>query len=98
VRSVQSLQRLLFGYGFPAVALYILMLCAPALALLRARPSHRMQRAVALTLPIAAVVMVLAGVYKAAWTDPGVAAAYWAMVVAASAPADDDAAPAKDAP
>ncbi len=88
VRSVQSLQRALFGYGFAAVALFAFALLAPALAVLRARPPTSGRRAIVLAMPVLAIVVLLAGVYNAAWTDPGVAAAYWTVALAAGLAAD----------
>jgi hypothetical protein len=84
VRSVQSLQRTLLGYGFGAALLYVIALLAPAIAVLRSRPGSPGRRAAVLALPAAALVVVLGGVYNAAWTDPGVAAAYWTLALAAT--------------
>jgi hypothetical protein len=89
VRSVQSLPRTLLGYGFVATLLFAIALLAPAVAVLRTRPPSPGRRAAVLALPAAALVVVLGGVYNAAWTDPGVAAAYWTLALAATVAASD---------
>ena len=43
-----------------------------------------------LALPLATLIYALAGVYNAPWSDPGVSAAFWALVVAAYAGARSD--------
>jgi O-antigen/teichoic acid export membrane protein len=83
--SVQSVPRMLLGFGLLGLLAYLALLLAPAFTWSAARPADRTARALVLTLPIATAVYVLAGVYNAAWTDPGISCAFWTLVVAASA-------------
>jgi hypothetical protein len=84
--SVQSVQRLILGFGFPALLVYGMMVVVPvAWVHRRARFAvDGMARALALILPVAAGLYLIAGLYNAAWTDPGVAVTFWALVVAAA--------------
>jgi hypothetical protein len=81
-RSVQSLQRLLIGFGFVAPGLFLLIIVLPVLGVRRARARDPMIRALLSAMPVAALVYILAGVYNAPWSDPGVSAAFWTLVVA----------------
>jgi hypothetical protein len=82
-RNVWSLQRLLLGYGFAAVGLLILLIGLPAAGLLRRRAPRGAARSLVLAGPVLGVLYLAAGPYNAAWTDPGVAAAFWAFIAAA---------------
>jgi hypothetical protein len=84
-RSVQSLQRLLIGFGFVAPGLFLLMIVLPVLGVRRARSRDPLIRALLSAMPVAALVYLLAGVYNAPWSDPGVSAAFWTLVVASHA-------------
>jgi hypothetical protein len=81
-RSVQSLQRLVIGFGFVAPGLFLLILFLPALGLGRMATADPTTRAVLSALSVAAIICAVAGAYNAPWTDPGVSAAFWALVVA----------------
>ena len=89
--SVQSLQRLLIGFGFIAPGLFLLILLLPPLGLRHVTPVDPFGRALFSALPVAAVVCAVASVYNAPWSDPGVSAAFWALVVAGYAPVWDPA-------
>jgi hypothetical protein len=80
--SVQSLQRLLIGFGFIAPGLFLLILLLPPLGLRHATPADPFGRGLFSALPVAAVVCAVASVYNAPWSDPGVSAAFWTLVVA----------------
>jgi hypothetical protein len=83
-KSVQSVQRLLLGYGFLAPLLLALALVLPGVRLPVSEAGDPVVRAVRLGLPAVMVVLLLAGPYNSAWADPGVAAAYWALVAVAA--------------
>jgi hypothetical protein len=83
-RSVQSFQRLVLGYGFVAPGLFLLVVLLPVVPLIRRRSSDRVGAAVVAALPVAAVVYLAAGIYNAPWSDPGLSAAFWSLVVAAN--------------
>jgi hypothetical protein len=82
--SVESLQRFLLGYGFLATLLYLLLIGIPVLPFLSRKrwPEGAEARALIVSLPVAALIVVLAGPYTASWSDPGVAAVFWGLVVA----------------
>jgi hypothetical protein len=88
-RSVWSLQRLLLGFGFVAVVLYVLVIVLGASGprIPRAPPGTR--RGLVIALPILALVFILAGPYNSAWSDPGVSAAFWTLVLLAHVAASD---------
>jgi hypothetical protein len=81
-RSVQSFQRMVLGYGFVAPGLFILVVLLPVVPLIRRRSSDRVGMAIIAALPVAAVVFLAAGIYNAPWSDPGLSAAFWSLVVA----------------
>ena len=83
-KSVQSVQRLLLGYGFLAPLLLALALVLPGIGLPVSGAGDPVVRAVRLGLPAVMVVLLLAGPYNSAWADPGVAAAYWGLVAVAA--------------
>jgi len=82
--SVWSVQRLLLGYGFIAVALLALVIALPSVVRAGSAPPGT-GRALAMVLPVAGFLMLMVGPYNSAWSDPGLASAYWALVVAAHA-------------
>jgi hypothetical protein len=83
--SVESLQRFLLGYGFLATALYLLLIVIPVLPFLARRkwPEGAGARGLIVSLPVAALIVLLAGPYTGSWTAPGVTAVFWGLVVAA---------------
>jgi hypothetical protein len=83
--SVQSLPRLLLGFGAVGVVLFTVLVLLPVSGLARRRPRDRTAAALMLALPVVAGIYLLAGAYNAPWTDPGVAAGFWGFVLAAHA-------------
>jgi hypothetical protein len=83
--SVQSVQRLFLGYGFPGPILYVVMVLVPVVWVYRRAhlAVDGMARTLALVLPVAAGVFLITGPYNAAWSDPGVAATFWCLAMAA---------------
>ncbi len=85
-RSLQSVQRVVLGLGFPALGLIILLIGLPGVASMRASSSRDpVARAVTLAMPVVAAIVLLTGPYTASWSDPGVVAAYWALALVAQA-------------
>jgi hypothetical protein len=82
--SVWSLQRFLLGYGFVALAIYMaLILSMSVMSQKHVEPPDRTAQALLLATPILGAIALFAGPYTAGWSDPGVAAGFWALVVAA---------------
>jgi hypothetical protein len=92
-RSLQSLQRMLLGLGIPALALYVLLICVMGFGTGAPNGGQGpgLRRGIVLAMPAATLLMLMAAPYTAAWSDPGVAGAFWGMVVLArsSQPAPD---------
>jgi hypothetical protein len=82
--SVWSLQRVLLAFGFPATAVFVLLLGMPGILLRGPLPRDRVLRAAVLSLPVIAFLYVITGPYSAPWTDPGVSVAYWSVVLVSS--------------
>jgi hypothetical protein len=87
--SVQSLQRLVIGFGFIVPGLFLLILLLPPIGLRHALPADPFGRGLFSALPVAGVICAVASVYNAPWSDPGVSAAFWTLVVAGYAGAWD---------
>jgi hypothetical protein len=83
--SVHGFQRLLLAFGFVAAPLFAVMIAMPATGISRRMPRDDVAAALALALPIVAAIFVFAGPYNSSWSDPGVSAAYWSLVVVAHA-------------
>jgi hypothetical protein len=60
----------------------MILLVMPGLKMSGLEGVDRTARALALMLPVATGVYVLAGFYNAAWSDPGISCAYWTIVLA----------------
>ena len=83
-RSLQSVQRVVLGLGFPALGLITLLIGLPGWASMRHfSSSDPVARAVTLALPVVAAIVLLTGPYTASWSDTGVVAAYWALALVA---------------
>jgi hypothetical protein len=80
--SVQSVPRILLGFGVLGLIAYMILLVMPGLKMSGLEGVDRTARALALMLPVATGVYVLAGFYNAAWSDPGISCAYWTIVLA----------------
>jgi hypothetical protein len=82
--SVQSVQRLILGFGFPVLLIYVLTVVVGVVWVQRrsALAADGMASALVLALPVAAGTYLVAGVYAAGWTDPGVAATFWCLLAA----------------
>jgi hypothetical protein len=84
-RSVQSLQRVLLGMGFVVAFLFLVLMAAAAIPSAGWRgdsaDADRWRAAVLVALPVIAFIVILAAPYTAAWSDPGVSAAFWALVL-----------------
>jgi hypothetical protein len=80
--SVQSVPRVLLGFGLLGLIAYVILLVAPAVRMSGLVGVDGTGRALALALPIATGVYVLAGIYNASWSDPGISCAYWTIVLA----------------
>jgi hypothetical protein len=83
--SVQSVPRLILGFGFPALLVFALLVLTPMFGLRGSESVDRMALALRTMLPVAAAVFLAAGVYNSAWTDPGIALTFWTLMVAAHA-------------
>lgn len=83
--SVQSVPRLVLGFGFLGLGAFVLLVLGPLFGLKRGRPVDGTALALQTMLPVAAAVFLVAGVYNASWSDPGIAATFWALVLAAHA-------------
>jgi hypothetical protein len=80
-----SAQRMLLGYGFLGLLMAMVLPLAPLIGAARRPGPDPAPGAdgVWLAMPVVAFLYLLTGVYSAPWTEPGVAAAYWALVAVA---------------
>lgn len=80
-----SAQRILLGYGFLGLLVAVVLPLVPLIgAARRSGPEEApWAEALWLAMPVVAFLYLLTGAYSAPWTEPGVAAAYWALVAVA---------------
>jgi hypothetical protein len=80
-----STQKLILGYGLVGVVAFGFLILSPLVGI-RGRGGEDVSQwgnALLLAVPVIAFLYLLTGPYSAPWTEPSVAAAFWAMAVAA---------------
>ncbi len=87
--SIQSVPRVILGFGLLGLIAYMLLLVASAVPP-RLRTADPTANALALVLPVAGAVYMLAGIYNAPWSDPGISCAYWTLALATAIAASVD--------